>query len=231
MRLLRAIRRMTPPAVVAGLLCWVGLSAGAAAQDKTVMLKLSSWVPPAHPLNPALIAWAADIEKESGGTIKIDPVPVGTTGQGDRPLRHGARRHRRLRLRQPRLSARPLPDHRRGRNAVPDRPTPRADRPALDDWYRPYAAKEMKDVHVCFAFVLDPGTFHSRSKKIVMPSDIKGDEDPPGQRDAWASSSPCWAAPTCRPRRPRRARCWNAALPTRSPSPGARSCCSASTRW
>ena len=27
----------------------------AAAQDKEIRLKFSSWVPPAHPLNPALI--------------------------------------------------------------------------------------------------------------------------------------------------------------------------------
>ena len=43
----------------------------------------------------------------------------------------------------------------------------------------PYAAKEMKDVHVCFAFLLDPGTFHSRHK-IVLPEDIKGDKVRPG---------------------------------------------------
>jgi TRAP-type C4-dicarboxylate transport system substrate-binding protein len=31
----------------------------------------------------------------------------------------------------------------------------------------------MKDVKYCFAFVHDPGTFHSR-KKITLPTDIKG---------------------------------------------------------
>ena len=40
--------------------------------------------------------------------------------QGVRPLRHGARRHRRPHLHQSRLPAWPLPDHRRGRAAVPD---------------------------------------------------------------------------------------------------------------
>ena len=45
---------------------------------------------------------------------------------------------------------------------------------AIDAWYRKYAAKEMKDVKFCLAFVHDPGTFHSRSKKIVVPGDIKG---------------------------------------------------------
>jgi TRAP-type C4-dicarboxylate transport system substrate-binding protein len=45
---------------------------------------------------------------------------------------------------------------------------------ALDAWYRAYADKEMKDVKFCLAFVHDPGTFHSKSKKIVSPADIKG---------------------------------------------------------
>jgi TRAP-type C4-dicarboxylate transport system substrate-binding protein len=45
---------------------------------------------------------------------------------------------------------------------------------ALDAWYRKYADREMKDVKFCFAFAHDPGTFHSRTKKIVVPADIKG---------------------------------------------------------
>jgi TRAP-type transport system periplasmic protein len=51
------------------------------AQDKTVTLKMSSWIPPAHPLNPSLIAWAADIEKESGGSIKATLFPSEQLGK------------------------------------------------------------------------------------------------------------------------------------------------------
>jgi TRAP-type C4-dicarboxylate transport system substrate-binding protein len=54
---------------------------GAQAQDKTVQLKLSSWVPPAHPLNPALQAWGQDIEKASGGTIKSTLFPSEQLGK------------------------------------------------------------------------------------------------------------------------------------------------------
>jgi TRAP-type C4-dicarboxylate transport system substrate-binding protein len=56
-------------------------AAPAMAQDKTVTLKMSSWVPPAHPLNPSLIAWAADIEKESAGTIKATLFPSEQLGK------------------------------------------------------------------------------------------------------------------------------------------------------
>jgi TRAP-type C4-dicarboxylate transport system substrate-binding protein len=45
---------------------------------------------------------------------------------------------------------------------------------ALDAWYRKYAGREMKDVKFCLAFAHDPGSFHARSKKIMVPGDIKG---------------------------------------------------------
>src|SRR6202012_1826428 len=51
------------------------------AQDRTVNLKVSLWVPPAHPLVPATQAWAADIEKASGGTIKISVFPSEQLGK------------------------------------------------------------------------------------------------------------------------------------------------------
>ena len=47
----------------------------AVAQDKTVNLKVSLWLPPAHPLVPATQAWAKDIETASGGTIKVSVFP------------------------------------------------------------------------------------------------------------------------------------------------------------
>src|SRR3954452_12320635 len=50
-------------------------------QDKTVNLKVSLWVPPAHPLVPATQAWAADIEKVSGGSIKVAVFPSEQLGK------------------------------------------------------------------------------------------------------------------------------------------------------
>ncbi len=70
-------RRLTVLAIAA-MLC---AAPQALAQDKTVTLKMSSWVPPAHPLNPALIAWASDIEKQSGGTIKAILFPSEQLGK------------------------------------------------------------------------------------------------------------------------------------------------------
>ena len=74
------ITGLLAPGIVFAMLS-LSLAGGAVAQDKTVQLKLSSWVPPAHPLNPALIAWGADIEKESGGTIKSTLFPSEQLGK------------------------------------------------------------------------------------------------------------------------------------------------------
>jgi TRAP-type C4-dicarboxylate transport system substrate-binding protein len=148
---------------------------GAQAQDKTVQLKLSSWVPPAHPLNPALQAWAADIEKASGGTIKatlfpseqlgkaMDHYDMARDGISDFSYVNPGYQPGRF----PIIAAGELPflvANATGGSA------------ALDAWYRKYAPTEMKDVHFCFAFMLDPGTFHSRSRKIVVPEDIRGEK-------------------------------------------------------
>jgi TRAP-type C4-dicarboxylate transport system substrate-binding protein len=150
----------------------------AVAQDKTVTLKLSSWVPPAHPLNPSLIAWAKDIEAESGGTIKATLFPSEQLGK--------AMDHYDMARDGIADFAYVNPGYQPGRfpiAAAGELPfliaNAKGGSAAFDEWYRPYAATEMKDVHYCFGFVNDPGTFHSKHK-IVMPADLKGDKVRPG---------------------------------------------------
>jgi TRAP-type C4-dicarboxylate transport system substrate-binding protein len=45
------------------------------------MLKLSSWVPAQHALNPSLIAWAEDIKKASNGTITFSFFPASSSAR------------------------------------------------------------------------------------------------------------------------------------------------------
>ena len=151
----------------------LALSLGAAqAQDKPVALKFASWVPAQHALNPALVAWGESLKAASGGTLTATMFPSEQLGKafdhydmardgiadfsyvnpGYQPGRF------------PIFAAASLPFM--ISNA-------KAGSAAIDAWYRAYAAKEMKDVHFCFAFAHDPGAFHSR-KKIVSPTDIKG---------------------------------------------------------
>jgi TRAP-type transport system periplasmic protein len=151
----------------------LALSAGLAhAQDKPVALKLSSWVPAQHALNPALAAWAEDIKKQSNGTITstlfpseqlgkaFDHYDMARDGISDFSYVNPGYQPGRF----PVFAASSLPFM--VSNA-------KAGSAAVDSWYRQYAAKEMKDVHFCFAFVHDPGALHS-TKKVVMPSELKG---------------------------------------------------------
>src|SRR4026208_2109623 len=145
----------------------------ASAQDKTFELKLSHWVPPSHPLQKAIEDWGASVEKESGGTIKYKVYPAQQLGKafdhydmardGIADLTYINPGYQPGRF--PIIGAGELP-------LLMTNATGRTQ--ALDAWYRKYADKEMKDVKFCLAFVHDPGAFHSRLKKIVVPADIKG---------------------------------------------------------
>src|SRR5215475_6500290 len=148
-------------------------SGAALAQDKTVEWRFSHWVPPSHPMHPAAEAWAADIEKASGGTIRIKIFPAQQLGKafdhynmardGIADIAHVNPGYEPGRF--PVMGAMELPflfaNSKEGSAA-------------LDAWYRKYAAKEMADVHYCLTFAHDPGTFHSTKKKIVVPGDVKG---------------------------------------------------------
>ncbi|MFI4999262.1 MAG: TRAP transporter substrate-binding protein [Reyranellales bacterium] len=155
-----------------GLLGTSAMAPAALAQDKQVDLKISIWLPPAHPLVPATKEWAADIEKASGGTIKTAIFPSEQLGKafdhydmardGIADLTYVNPGYQPGRF--PVIAAGQLPftfaDAKKGTAA-------------LDVWYRKYAASEMKDTHFCFAFLLEPGGYHGR-KKVVLPEDIKG---------------------------------------------------------
>ncbi len=151
----------------------LALSLGAAqAQDKPVALKFASWVPAQHALNPALVAWGESLKAASGGTLTATMFPSEQLGKAFDHFdmaRDGIADFSYVNPgyqpgRFPVFAAASLPFM--ISNA-------KAGSAAIDAWYRAYAAKEMKDVHFCFAFAHDPGAFHSR-KKIVSPTDIKG---------------------------------------------------------
>ena len=155
------------------------LALPAAAQDKTVDLKISIWLPPAHPLVPATKEWAASIEKASGGTIKTTIFPSEQLGK--------AFDHYDMARDGIADVTYVNPGYQPGRFpviAVGQLPFTFADAKkgtaALDDWYRKHAATEMKDTRFCFAFIHDPGAYHGR-KKVVLPEDIKGMKIRPAQ--------------------------------------------------
>jgi TRAP-type transport system periplasmic protein len=164
------MRTLARACVVAAAL--LGACASGRAEDKPINLRLSDWVPPAHPLQKAIQDWAEDLKKESGGSISYTAFPAEQLGK--------AFDHYDMARDGIADFAYVNPGYQPGRFpiiAAGELPFLIADAhggsAALDAWYRPYAAVEMKDVHYCFAFVHDPGTLHA-SKKILLPSDISG---------------------------------------------------------
>jgi TRAP-type C4-dicarboxylate transport system substrate-binding protein len=158
--------------VYAAALLFGGATA-ALAQDKTFELKLSHWVPPAHPLQKALEDWGASVEKDSGGTIKYKVYPAQQLGKAFDHYDMARDGIADLTYINPGYQPGRFPII--GAGELPFLMTnAKGGTQALDAWYRKYAAQEMKDVKFCLAFVHDPGAFHSRTKKIVVPDDIKG---------------------------------------------------------
>jgi TRAP-type C4-dicarboxylate transport system substrate-binding protein len=150
-----------------------GSSAAPALAEDTINLKISHWVPASHPLQKALDDWGAAVEKASGSTIHYQVFPAQQLGKafdhydmardGIADLTYVNPGYQPGRF--PIIGAGELPflmsDAKGGSEA-------------LDAWYRKYADKEMKDVKFCLAFIHSPSSFHSRTKKIVVPDDVKG---------------------------------------------------------
>jgi TRAP-type transport system periplasmic protein len=149
------------------------------AQDKEVDLRLSLWVPPAHPLTGAAKAWAEDIANSSNGTIKITIFPSEQLGK--------AFDHYDMARDDIADITYVNPGYQPGRFpiiAIGQMPftfgDARKGTAALDAWYRKYAPTEMKDTHFCLAFIHDPGALHAR-KKIIAPQDLRGVKVRPAQ--------------------------------------------------
>jgi TRAP-type C4-dicarboxylate transport system substrate-binding protein len=143
------------------------------AQEKNFDLKISHWVPASHPLQKALEDWGASVEKASGGTIKYHVYPAQQLGKAKDHYDMARDGIADLTYVNPGYTPGHFPII-----AAGELPFLMSDATGgsegLDAWYRKYAEKEMSDVKYCLAFIHSPSSFHSRSKKIVVPEDVKG---------------------------------------------------------
>jgi TRAP-type C4-dicarboxylate transport system substrate-binding protein len=145
----------------------------ALAQDKPVQLRFSHWVPTAHPMHAAAVAWAASIEKASSGSIKIAIFPAQQLGK--------AFDHYNMARDAIADIAHVNPGYEPGRFPIVGAvelpfifSNSKEGSAAIDTWYRRHAGTEMKDVRYCLAFAHDPGSFHFTRKKVVTPADVAG---------------------------------------------------------
>jgi TRAP-type C4-dicarboxylate transport system substrate-binding protein len=160
--------------LAAGFMTMVAFSGlgGASAADAPVELKLSHWVPPSHPLQSAIEDWANDIKAQSGGSLTSVIFPAEQLGK--------AFDHYDMARDGIADAAFVTPGYQPGRFPIiglSDLPFNYADAKAgtaaVDGWYRSYASREMRDVHYCFAFIMDPGTLFTKTK-VTVPADLKG---------------------------------------------------------
>lgn len=150
-----------------------GATSAVFAQEKSFDLKLSHWVPPSHPLQKALEDWGASVEKASNGTIRSKVYPSQQLGKAFDHYDMARDGIADLTYINPGYQPGRFPII--GEGELPFLiANAKGGSLAFDAWYRKYAEKEMKDVKFCLAFLHDPGSFHSRTKKIVTPEDIKG---------------------------------------------------------
>jgi TRAP-type C4-dicarboxylate transport system substrate-binding protein len=150
------------------------IAAGAAsAQEKTFELKLSHWVPASHPLHKALEDWGAAVEKASGGTLHYKVFPAQQLGKAFDHYDMARDGIADLTYINPGYQPGRFPIIAAGELPFLISATEGGTK-GLDEWYRKYADKEMKDVKFCLAFIHAPSSFHSSTKKIVVPDDIKG---------------------------------------------------------
>lgn len=157
--------------IAGAVLLWLA-AAFAWAQDKPVELKLSHWVPPAHPVHKAALAWSQSIEKASAGSIKVAIFPSQQLGK--------AFDHYDMALKGIADVTYINVGYQAGRMLVANAiqlpflvTSAEGGSRAYDEWYRPYAPRDMPGVRLCLAFVHDPGTLHSKVR-ISRPEQLKG---------------------------------------------------------
>ena len=145
----------------------------ALAQEKNIELKISHWVPASHPLQKSLEDWGAAVQKASGGTITYKVFPAQQLGKAKDHYDMARDGIADVTYVNPGYTPGVFPIIGAG-----ELPFLMSDATGgsegLDAWYRKYAEKEMKDVKFCLAFIHAPSSFHSRTKKIVVPDDIRG---------------------------------------------------------
>lgn len=145
----------------------------ATAQAQTVTLRMSYWIPPTTQPGPHFEGWAKQITQASGGSLVVQTFPAAQLGK---PTDHyDMARDGVVDI------AWAVPGFQAGRFpifAASELPFMGANNHsalvAIDEWYRPYAAREMGDVHYCMAMSAPISYLIFSSKKVEAPSDLKG---------------------------------------------------------
>jgi TRAP-type C4-dicarboxylate transport system substrate-binding protein len=158
--------------VLAVALCVSASTVGCTPKGETIRLTYSIFFPPTHVQCIAATNWAAEIEKRSGGRVKIDIFPAGALTKADQCYEGvvkgvsdlGMSCFAYTRGRFPLLEGLDLP------LGYPDGAT--ATRIA-NEMVRKYNPEELKDVHMLYVHAHGPGILASK-KPVKSMDDLKG---------------------------------------------------------
>ena len=151
----------------------VALIGGAAAAQADTALRLAHWLPPGHALQTTgFEPWIQSMSDASDGKITVTMFPAQQLGSatdhydmardGIADVTFVAPSYQPGRFPIISLAEHPFMVN----NGI-------AGSAAFNDWYQQYAAQEMADIHVCMAFMQDPGTLHT-VKAMTLPTDLSG---------------------------------------------------------
>jgi TRAP-type transport system periplasmic protein len=176
------------------VLCAAGAAAAVAlstapvqTQERPIELRASHWVPPSHPVQKAMEAWAGSVNRASNGSISVKVFPAQQLGK--------AQDHYDMAHKGAADIAFVNPGFQPGRFpiiAAGELPlliaNAKGGSKAVDEWYRDYAAGEMKEIKYCLSHLHDPGTIHAK-KRIDSPNQVKGMKIRPahGTTAAWVT--------------------------------------------
>lgn len=156
-----------------GAAVFLAFAASTNAHAQQVELRFAHWLPPTHPLQTTGIEpWAKSIAEASKGSIKITTFPAEQLGS--------ARDHYDMARDGIADISFIGPGYQPGRFPV----IASAELPflfdnattgsaALDQWYRNYASREMRDIKVCLVHVHHPSALHAK-KAITRPEQLRG---------------------------------------------------------
>ena len=144
-----------------------------ASQAGATELRFGHFLPSLHPFHEGLVAWGEQIKEKSGGTLNITFFPgaqLGAANDHYDMTKSGIVDFAWLALgytpgKFPIAELMDVPFAISGDAQVATK--------ALNEWYAPYAAKEMSDVKVCFIHLMPAGFLHT-TKEVKTPDQATG---------------------------------------------------------
>lgn len=152
----------------------IAVGANKSYSEETVTLSFSHWLPATHPAHTlGFVPWAEAIEKESGGTIKIDFYPAQQLGKAKDHYDMVENGIADIIWTSPGYSPGRFPIFDAGNLPFLTK-NPIDGSMAFDEWYRTNGApKEMPNIKYCLSHFHDSGALHTK-ERITHPDQIRG---------------------------------------------------------